>query len=388
MRGRRDRWSKALASTVALALLLVGAVLAQDPDPKTAPDPKAAPGKDADKEKAKTTARKGRLVRTPSRTPTKGVPKAVDALANPANVDGVLVPPGQPLPAPGTFHYRFKIAVGETEPLSVAYYPSKTPSTNTPVVMLIHERERSAKDFEEPIAELKKLSLAEELQKQGYTVLALDLRGHGGSTPRRTLPKADWPAVVQDLQTAYLCLVDRHNWGELNLGKLGVVAMGEGANVAAYWAATGRGGVSSEGRTTDVISMVLVSPMIDAQSQGIPFKPTVTAIAQRIKLDLLVGEKDTASAPLIDDSPASVKPIVARVRGNLIETFPSALHGYKLLQFEPNLTGSIIRFLDATSKVNAQVWDGRYLLTPVTYSEIKVIKNPVRIDPATKKAAN
>jgi hypothetical protein len=387
MRGRRDRWSKALASTVALALLLVGAVLAQDPDPKTAPDPKAAPGKDADKEKAKTTARKGRLVRTPSRTPTKGVPKAVDALANPANVDGVLVPPGQPLPAPGTFHYRFKIAVGETEPLSVAYYPSKTPSTNTPVVMLIHERERSAKDFEEPIAELKKLSLAEELQKQGYTVMAIDLRGHGASLPRRTLQKADWMNVAGDLQMAYLCLVDRHNWGELNLGKLGMVALGEGANVAAFWVDKG-GAVSSVGRTSDLASLVLISPMIDAQSQGLNFKPFMTNIAARVPIDLLVGEKDAASFPLVDDSPTSVNATVKRQRSNKIETFPSALHGYKLLQFEPNLTQSITRFLEATSKVNPQVWEPRYLLMPVTYFDIRVIKNPVRIDPATKKAVN
>ena len=44
MRGRRDHWSKALASTVALALLVVGAVVAQDPD---APAKGAAPAKEA-----------------------------------------------------------------------------------------------------------------------------------------------------------------------------------------------------------------------------------------------------------------------------------------------------------------------------------------------------
>jgi pimeloyl-ACP methyl ester carboxylesterase len=387
MRGQRDHWSKAGVATVALALLLVGAVLAQDPPP----DPKAvAPGKaeaDKDKDKGKTPAKKGRLLKAPARTPTKGIRKAVDALANAANVDGVPVPPGQPLPTAGTFHYRFKISVGESEPLSVAYYPSKTIGLLTPVVMLIHERERSTKDFEEPIIELKKLSMAEELQKQGYTVLALDLRGHGGSTPRRTLPKADWPTVADDLQMAYLCLVDRHNWGELNLAKLGVVALGEGANVAASWAARG-GGVSSEGRTSDLGALVLVSPMVDAQSQGLALKPAVTAIASRVPIDLLVGEKDAASAALIDDGVASIKAIVKRYRLNKVETFPSALHGYKLLQFEPNLTASIFRFLETNSKAKGNEWDGRYLLTPVNYSEVRVIKNPVRIEATPKKAAN
>jgi pimeloyl-ACP methyl ester carboxylesterase len=385
MRGQRDHWSKAGVATLVLALLLVGVVLAQDP----APDPKAAaPGKaEAEKEKGKSTAKKGRLAKAPARTPTKGLRKAVDALTKVANVDGVPVPPGQPLPPAGTFHYRFKISVGETEPLSVAYYPSKVTGLLTPVVMLIHERERSSKDFEEPIIELKKLSMAEELQKQGYTVLALDLRGHGASTPRRTVPRADWPAVAEDLQTAYLCLVDRHNWGELNVSKLGLVATGEGANVAASWAARG-GGVSSEGRTSDLEALVLISPVIDAQLPGLPLKPAISQIASRFKIDLLVGEKDTASAPLIDDGPASVKTIVKRYRSNKVETFPSALHGHKLLQFEPNLTASISRFLEATSKAKSNEWDGRYLLTPVNYADIRVIKNPVRTEATPKKAAN
>ncbi len=377
MRVRRDHWSKAGALTAALALLVVGAGLAQDPAAKKdAPaDPKANP------------AKKGRLVRSPARTPNKGLRKAVDALANPQNVDGQVVAAGQPLPVPGTFHYRFKIAIGQIEPLAVSYYPSKTVGPNTPVVILVHERERSSKDFQEPIAELKKLSIAEELQRLGYTVLALDLRGHGSSTPRRTLPKADWANVAEDIQVAYYCLVDRHNWGEINLAKLGVVAVGEGANVAATWAAKG-GGVSSEGRTGDIAALVLISPMIDAQSQGLTLKSPVTSIAARIPIDLIVGEKDLASIPLADDSPTSVKTIVKRLRQSQVDTFPSGLHGYKLLQFEPNLIPTITRFLDANSRVAPAPWDGRYLLTPVTYSDVKVIKNPVRNDAAAKKAAN
>ena len=393
MFGRRDHWSKAGAATVALALLVVGAVVAQDPAapakgaaPARAgnPDPNANP-----KDKGKP-ARKGRLLKAPGRVPGKGVAGAGDPLAKAAaNAEGV-VGPGQPLLAPGTFHYRFKFAVADVEPLAVAYYPSKAvANTNTtPVVLLVHERERSSKDFEEPIAELKKTSLAEDLQKQGYAVLALDYRGHGASTPRRTLARADWPNVVNDLQAAYYCLVDRHNRDELNLAKLGVVALGEGANVAAAWASVG-GAVSSEGRASDLGALVLVSPMVDAQSQGVLAKPAITALAARVPLDLLVGERDAASAALVDDGPASVKAVVRRHRFNKVETFPSSLHGYKLLQFEPNLTASITTFLEGSIRAKTDEWEGRYLMNPVTYSNIQVIKNPVRVDPAAaKKAAN
>jgi pimeloyl-ACP methyl ester carboxylesterase len=390
MRGRRDHWSKAGAATVALALLVVGAVVAQDParpEAKGVAPGKEANAKDKEKDKGKAPARKGRLLRAPGREPGKAARKAVDALANALNADGAVVAPGQPLPAPGAFHYRFKIAVGGGEPLSAAYYPPKLANYTAPVVLLVHERERSSKDFEEPIAELKKLSIAEDLQKQGYVVLALDYRGHGASAPRRTLAKSEWPAVVNDIQAAYYCLVDRHNWGELNLAKLGVVALGEGANAAATWAAAG-GGVSSEGRTSDLGALVLISPMVDPMSQGLVAKPPITTLAARVPIDLIAGERDASSSALADDGAASLKPILKRYRLNKVETFPSALHGYKLLQFEPNMTASIYKFLDSTIKVKPDEWDGRYLLTPVTYTDIKIIRNPVRTDPATKKAAN
>jgi pimeloyl-ACP methyl ester carboxylesterase len=377
---------------IALALLVAGAVVAQDPDaPAKGAAPAKAKDKDANpKDKGKLPVnKKGRLLRTPPRVPGKGIAKAGDALANAANADGLVVGPGQPLPEPGTYHYRFRIAVGDVGPLSAAYYPPKIVSRNAPVVLLIHERERSSKDFEESIAELKKLSLAEELQKQGYAVLAVDYRGHGASTPRRTLAKSEWPKVVDDLQLAYYCLIDRHNRDELNLAKLGVVALGDGANVAAAWASMG-GGVSSEGRASDLGALVLISPMVDAQSQGVLAKPNIAALAARVPLDLLVGERDAASAGLVDDGPASVKALVKRHRLNKVETFPSALHGYKLLQFEPSLTNSLFQFLDATIKSKGDEWDGRYLLNPVAYTEVKMLKNPVRIDPAAvpKKAAN
>ncbi len=379
MRGWRERGIQAAGSVVvALALVAAGGVVAQDP---AAPAPKGmAPAKEDPKGKAPGNPRKGGRGRAPARAPVKGVRKAVDPLANPGGGAA-----NQPLPAPGTFHYRFKFAVGG-EPLAAAYYPSKLGNV-APVALLVHERERSSKDFEEPLAELKGLSLAEALQKQGYAVLAFDLRGHGGNN-RRNVPKAEFAAVPGDFQAAYYCLVDRHNWGELNLAKLGVVALGEGGNVALAWAAGG-GGVSSEGRTGDLGALVLVSPMADAQSQGLNAKPPITALAARVPIDLLVGERDAASSELVDDTrpDRSVRPILKRHPTNKVETFPSALHGYQMLRLEPNLTASVLRFLETTVKAKADEWDGRYLFNPVTYTEIRVIPNPIRPDPATKKAA-
>ncbi len=376
MRGRRELRSKALAAVSALALLVAGAVMAQDPPPDAAKGA-GAPAAPKDKDvNPKGKAKKGR-VGLPRREPVKGVRKAVDPLNNPALVDAS----GKPLPALGEYHLKFKVAVNNSDTLAMAYYPSKLAETAAAVI-LVHERERSGKDFtEEEIAELKNLTLAESLQKQGYAVLAVDLRGHGGNN-RRAVARSEWSQVPADVQVAYFCLVDRHNRGELNLAKLGVVALGEGANVAATWAAGG-GGVSSEGRTSDLGALVLVSPMVDAQSQGVKAGPALTSLAARVPIDLLYGERDAASLELVD----AVKGVLKRYRSNQVEPFPSALHGYRLLRLEPNLTAAIAKFLDGTIKAKADEWEGRYLLNPLTYSEVKAVANPVRVDPATKKAA-
>ncbi len=397
MLASRPRQAKIQAVGVAVAValsLVAGAWVAEAQDPATMPpgagarsDP-AAPGAPAKDPKAKSTRRVPLRLRTPKEV-GKGVRKAPgDPLANPAGLAGGAnanpanqgIDPNGPLPEPGTFHYRFKVGAGTSDTLAAAYYPSKLGNT-APAVILVHERDHSLKDFEESLADLKGVSLAESLQKAGYAVMAIDLHGHGGNT-RRNLTSREWGLVPGDLEIAYLALVDRHNRGELNVAKLGVIALGEGANVASAWAAGG-GGVSSEGRAGDLGALILISPMGDAASQGLRAGGLLTNLAARVPLDLMVGERDAGSFELVD----SIKPIVKRYRANQIETFPSALHGYQLLRLEPGLTGSITKFLEATIKVKADEWEGRYLLDPIRFNEIKVLPNPVRPgDAAAKKA--
>ena len=254
MRARRVRAGTVkglgLAATLG-ATVLAGAwsALGQVPGPMPGSDPAApAAGKDT---KAKTNKRIPLRLRAPAREPNKGIRKAgVDPLADPANpvnpagapavnANSNVVDPNGPLPELGTFHYRFKVAAGGSDPLQATYYPSKLANA-APAVILVHEREHSIKDFEEALADLKGLSLAEHLQKAGYAVIAVDLHGHGGN-PRRGLTPRDWAAIPGDVELAYLTLVDRHNRGELNLAKLGVIGLGEGANVVAAWAAGGAG---------------------------------------------------------------------------------------------------------------------------------------------------
>ena len=123
--------------------------------------------------------------------------------------------------------------------------------------------------------------------------------------------------------------------------------------------------------------------MGDAASQGLRAASPITTLAARVPIDLLVGERDAPSFELVD----AVRPIVKRYRANQVETFPSALHAYQLLRLEPGLVGSVVKFLDGTVKAKVDEWEGRYLLDPVRFSEIKILPNPARPGDAAAKSA-
>jgi len=339
--------------------VLLGAALAQEPAPKKEQDPAS------DQAKPKDAPPKGRTrggLRAPGgAAPKKGLRKDTNALP----------PAGNPGAAAGEpQHYTFKLSVTKGPPLAATYYPSKL-GTNAAVVLLIHEKNRSTRDFQEPIADLKKKGLAETLQADGYAVLAIDLPGQGAN-PRRELADRDWRGMVADLQMAYKFLVDRHNRGELNLARLGVVGVGEGANLAAVWAASPGAAVTGEGRTSDVGALVLVSPMSDEQAMGLRAGAALIELAPRAPILILAGERDAATTNLLN----AARPIVERARQNQINVFPTSLHGYKLLWLEPKAASAIGKFLEGTTKFRAQEWEPRYNLEPATYSNIRPVTTP------------
>ncbi|MFO0953730.1 MAG: alpha/beta hydrolase [Isosphaeraceae bacterium] len=344
------RWRWAVAGLVATSVALGTLVQAQPPAAKS----RSA----AARNKAKT----GKNAAGPRR---KAPPNAADPLGQ--QVKAQAADQGKAA-EPGTYHFQLKITGFDDVPFSATYYPAAKQDTTAAVVLLVHEKERSSKDFEDPIADLKNQGLAEHLQKQGYAVMAFDLRGHGAN-PRRALTEREWRELVDDLQSVYQFLVDRHNRGEINIAKLGVVALGEGANLAAAWAYQPGAAVSSEGRVTDLSGMALISPLGDGA--GYPFSTVMNALSTRIPVLLMTGERDVPS----HDAVKRVRGNVEKTRQNKVELFPSSLHGYKLLRLEPRAGSSLVRFLDGTVKLRASEWEPRYNLTPVSYSDIKVVRH-------------
>jgi pimeloyl-ACP methyl ester carboxylesterase len=267
----------------------------------------------------------------------------------------------------GTFHYVLRLRSFDGTPLAATYFPSKL-SSAAPVVMLIHEMDRSRKDFQDAVLDLKGQGLAEHLQGLGYAVLTLDLRGQGQNPRGR---RHDTQQLLEDLQAGYFFLVDRHNRGDLNLAKLGVIALGDGANLVSAWAFQPSAAVTTEGKPSDLNALVLVSPKPEGSSYVLGH--VLASLAPRIPLLLLAGERDVPSK----DAVQSVRQVVQRARLSKVEMFPSSLHGYKLLRLEPKITAAVLNFLDTALKNRPVEWEPQYNLTPVTFGDAQMVLNAV-----------
>jgi alpha/beta superfamily hydrolase len=356
LKNRRTGTVRAVLVSVAVALVTVGVALGQG----IGSGPLKGPIKNAAKGGRGNVKGRGAVKGATKKVP----PNAADPLAVAPKEKDQAAAKDAPV---GSFHYKLKIHSFDDTTLAASYYPGKI-DTTTPVVLLVHEKDRSSKDFDDSITELKGLGLAENLQSAGYAVLTFDLRGYGANT-RRPVSDRDWVDMIEDLQMVYQFLLDRHNRGELNLAKLGVVALGEGANLAAAWAYQPGGAVSSEGRVTDLAALVLVSPLPEAV--GYKFSTLMSALAPRIPVLLMAGERDGPS----HDAVKKVRANVEKTRLNKVELFPSSLHGYKLLRLEPKVTTVVAKFLEGTVKLKPNDWEPRYNLTPVAYTDIQVVKH-------------
>ena len=241
----------------------------------------------------------------------------------------------------GTFHYTLRLRSFDGAPLAATYYPSKLGSS-APVVMLIHEMGRSRKDFEDAVLDLKGQGFAEHLQGLGYAVFSMDLRGQG-QNPRGQ--RHDTQQLVEDLQAGYFFLVDRHNRGDLNLSKLGVIALGDGANLVAAWAFQPGAAVTTDGRPSDLSALVLISPK--PEGSGYVLGHLLTSLAPRVPLLLLAGERDNPSK----DAVQSVQQVLQRTRLNKVELFPLHCMATSYCGSSPKLLRRSFHFLRPPSRI-------------------------------------
>jgi len=95
--------------------------------------------------------------------------------------------------------------------------------------------------------EYRLMALSLQKQKEGYSIMTVDLRGHGGSTRQRQpdndfkeidpakMRNTDLDKMVLDLEACKKFLVKKNNAGELNVSALCLVAAEFGAIIALKW---------------------------------------------------------------------------------------------------------------------------------------------------------
>jgi pimeloyl-ACP methyl ester carboxylesterase len=197
--------------------------------------------------------------------------------------------------------------------LRATYYPSSAGQQAVPVVML--------HDFNETRAVFDPLARALQNPPQpagpgapeiaSRAVLAVDLRGHGGSkqavrpTGERTelesnrLQQRDFFDMVDlDMEAVRRFLVEENDAGRLNLNSLGLVGSGMGANVAILWAAkdwaTPPLPVRKQGQ--DVKALVLLSPRWNFRGLMLREPMRFPPIQRELSVLLAYGADDRAVA--------------------------------------------------------------------------------------------
>lgn len=195
--------------------------------------------------------------------------------------------------------------------LAIWYYPSATEESLATVV-LIHDLEGSH-------ATLEPLALG--FQAAGMSVVAPDLRGHGGSTERtwpngqtddleaKRLRKPDFDAIVAsqggrvreqaqlrgDLETVYAWIrKTARSDSRLSPDRLCLVGSGLGGTLATLWAALDAAWppLASGPQGGNVRAICLISPVFASKGASIGPALNTPIIARDLPLLILAGERD------------------------------------------------------------------------------------------------
>ncbi|MEQ1569607.1 MAG: alpha/beta hydrolase [Myxococcota bacterium] len=179
-------------------------------------------------------------------------------------------------------------------------------------VVLVHDEARSRADY---------ATLAPRLASAGYLVIAVDLRGHGASSPG-PLTEADWPKLVADVGAAIGWL------GHQGATEVHLVGTGLGANLA----------VNAAADTPAVTDLVLLSPT--PARHGVRIAGAAEALGTRPVL-VVASTDDVLSLK-------AATWLTGAVGGPTeLATYTGAGSGARMLAAAPDLEGRILGWLAA-----------------------------------------
>lgn len=255
--------------------------------------------------------------------------------------------------------------------LSMQYYASNKGKRAVPII-LIHSWEGSRKDFS---------VLAPYLQENGFAVFVPDMRGHGESTKREIakeqyeeieLKRFDSSAfnamLMQDLQAIKRFIRLENNRGMLNVNKLCVVGIGEGALLASTFASTDwsikkRKKNSLEG---DIQAVTMISTPKNAKK--LKFADTLLPISgwnANFSYLFLSGKDNDKKIENVKTMETTIRKKLAKRNKDLMENvfaveLKAELQGPKLIaDGESESLKLILEFFDRRSKSRDIPWEKR-----------------------------
>lgn len=248
--------------------------------------------------------------------------------------------------------------------LTATYYESNRGQLAVPILML-HAFEGSRVDYHD---------VALQLQKDGYAVLAPDLRGHGKSVQQgdRTLEfakfrPADITAMTRDLEACKNFLIQENNREKLNIDALAIVAAEQSCILAVNYTAqdwswpmlpTGH----KQGQ--DVKALVLLSPPWQYKSLNMIQALNHRSLQGPVAVYVLVGDRNRSAL-------ADAKKIMQQLeRGRRSEQDSNAimlevntsLQGTKMLNLPGlDLTNKYLaKFIDIYARQKNYPWKDRH----------------------------
>jgi len=197
------------------------------------------------------------------------------------------------------------------------YMPAEKNSSG---VILLHMLNRNRDDW---------AGLAQELNKNGYAVLAIDSRGHGKSTQKngqtvtwQQFSDQDFNAMTNDVVAAKKYLIGQG----VNPDRIGIVGASVGANIALNYAAEDK----------NIKTVVLLSPGLDYH--GVQTRNAMIDYGSR-PIFFVASSEDTASVETVDNLSA-LQPL-----GKIDKkTYSGAGHGTSMFS-QPDLDELILKWL-------------------------------------------
>jgi len=162
------------------------------------------------------------------------------------------------------------------------------------------------------------VSFANQLVADGFSALAIDLRGHGesivgslGTLDYNNFSDAEHQASIRDVEAAADYLKGR------GIREIAIVGASIGANLAFFYAAS----------HPEIHSVILLSPGLDYR--GINTEAVAGQLTDRLRIFFLASQEDEYSA-------ASTQELHDKVRAKKkIEIFHDAGHGTTILERKP-----------------------------------------------------